>query len=44
LAVRVRAEQNFPQTLAGEKSGLRALQLYLFQLLTAFAFEFAIRE
>src|SRR5438128_3627483 len=33
------AKQNLPQTLASQKSGLRALELYFFEFLPALAFK-----
>ncbi len=44
LGIRMRAKQNFAQSLACEEFRLRALQLYFFQLLPPFAFEFGFRK
>jgi len=40
----VRAKQNFTQSLARQKSRLRALELYFFQFLPSLAFEFRFRK
>ncbi len=44
MRVGMRAEQDFAQTLAGEKTWLGALELYFFEFLAALALEFRLRE
>jgi hypothetical protein len=38
------SEENSAEALAGEESGLRAVEFNLFELLAAFAFKFRFRE
>ncbi len=44
VRVRMRAKQNLAQALAGQKSGLRSIELYFFEFLAALALEFRLRE